>query len=248
MSPSAASSVLTSSSLLATTPSYVPSHPVISSSSSSSSSLLSPMPTGNSSSSKDFSSTIGWDPNAYLLSSTVLQPSVLSPAAPGPVQRPQASFSPAPGTLNHTTSRCIQRPSPEPRSSSSTSAAPFPLYFPMNYAGTSKSSAWNEATVATVAHEPQWTYPQEAQQAFGLASDATDFPLYDPFHSGAGLPRPPSSLLTNGFAGRFSRPPLVLFDFFTRSIEHFPDLYAVPHENDVNDMDALDKEIEDFKK
>lgn len=202
MSPGAASLVLTSSSLLATTPSYVPSHPVISSSSS----LLSPMPTGStSSSSDDYPATIGWDTNAH-------QTSLLSSVAPGPVQRRQPPFSPAPGALNHTTSRCIQRPSPEPRSSSSANAAaPFPLYFPMAYARpTNSTSAWNETPVASVAHESQWNYPQEAKQQFGLASGSTNFPLYDPFHSGAGLPMPPSSsnqpsLLTNGFAGRFSR-------------------------------------------
>ena len=68
------------------------------------------------------------------------------PSIPGPVQRPNSSFSPAPGTVNNTTSRCIQRPSPEPRSCS-TNSAPFPLYSPMNYAVGSSTSGWNDTPI-----------------------------------------------------------------------------------------------------
>ena len=173
-------------------------------------------------------SSIYWDPNSYRLSSSSSpspssQPTIIPPNIPGPVQRPTPSFSPAPGTMNNTTtSRIIQRPSPEPRACSTTSV-PFPLYSPMNYAASNPTSTWNDTSV-TNKHESQWNYPQEQQ--IGSSSTTNDFPLYDPFHSGAGLTIPSTiqtPLLTNGFG-------------------------VVPHDNDINEMDALDKEIEDFKK
>ncbi|CAF3466512.1 unnamed protein product [Rotaria sp. Silwood1] len=221
------SSILPSSStLLPTTPSYIPTHtpppqPVIPPSSSILSEGLS-------------SSSMYWDPNGFLLpppSQSIIIPST----APGPVQRPNSSFSPAPGTVNNTTSRCIQRPSPEPRSCS-TNPAPFPLYSPMNYAVGNSSSTWNDTPV-TNTNESHWNYPQDhqqqQQQQLGLSTTPTDFPLYDPFHSGAGLKLPSTTektLLINEFP------------------EPFTDLCANSQDNDFNEMDPFDKEIEDFKK
>jgi len=197
--------------------------------------LLSPTRTTNPSLiSDEFPPTIGWDSNRCILptdrSVLSLQPSLLPTTTPGPVQRPHPSFSPAPGPISNTASRCIQRPSPEPRpsssSSSSTANTPFPQYYPMNYVGIDPSSTWHDTT--------QWKYPssQDDQGHYALSNSSNDFPLYDPFHSGAGLtiPTASSSLLQNGFP------------------ESFPNASAVPQPNDFNDMDALDKEIEDFKK
>jgi hypothetical protein len=177
-----------------------------------------------------------WDPNSYLLPGSS-QSTIIPSAVPGPVQRPNPSFSPAPGTVNNTTtSRCIQRPSPEPRSCSANSV-PFPLYSPMNYAVGNSTSPWNDTPVANT-HESQWNYSQDQQQ-LGSSTGVTDFPLYDPFHSGAGL--------TNGFSGKLINIiPHCLFFLYLK--EHFPDLCVVPQHNDANEMDALDKEIEDFKK
>lgn len=115
------------------------------------------------------STSLYWDPTGYLL-----------PPA-GPVQRPNTSFSPAPGP------RCIRRPSP---------------------------------TNSTL-DESQWKYPCRES-----SSIPDDFPLYDPFNSGASLNISPSSLLTNGLDDR---------------------LY-LPQTNDMDEMDALEKEIEHFKK
>jgi hypothetical protein len=146
-----------------------------------------------------------WDPNNYLIP-PLSQSTTIPSTIPGPVQRPNSSFSAAPGTVNNTTSRCIQRPSPEPRSCS-TNSVPFPLYSPMNYAVGSSNSGWNDTPV-TNTHESQWGYTQEQQQQqqqLGSSTTPTDFPLYDPFHSGAGLTIPSttqSTLLTNGFSGK----------------------------------------------
>lgn len=197
-----------------------------------------------------------WDPNGYLLPSSS-QSTIIPSAAPGPVQRPSLSFSPAPGTVHNTTSRCIQRPSPEPRSSSSsTNNIPFPLYSPMNYAAGSSTSAWNDTPV-TNTHESQWNYSQEQQQQqaqLGSSTTPTDFPLYDPFHSGAGLAissTTQTTLLPNEFSGRLIDENNRFYLFiclFLYLKERFTDLCVIPQDNDINDMDALDKEIEDFKK
>ncbi|CAF3837045.1 unnamed protein product, partial [Rotaria magnacalcarata] len=227
-----ASSVLPSSTLLPTTPTYIPTHtppqssfattiPIGSATLTSPSSLIL---------SETLSSSMYWDPSGFLIpppSQSIIIPTV----APGPVQRPNSSFSPAPGTVNNATSRCIQRPSPEPRSCS-TNSAPFPLYSPMNYAvGGNSTSSWSDSS-ATNRNESSWNYTQESQQ-LGLSTDSTDFPLYNPFHSGAGLTLPSTTeknLLINGFS------------------EHYTDRCVVPHDNDTNEMDVLNKEIEDFKK
>ncbi len=150
-------------------------------------------------------SSMYWDSNGYLLpsSSSSSQSTIIPSTVPGPVQRPSPSFSPAPGTVNNTTSRCIQRPSPEPRFSS-TNHISFPLYSPMNYAAGSSNSTWNDTSV-TNTHESQWNYLQEQQAQLGLSTTSTDFPLYDPFHSGAGLnisSTTQTTLLPNEFSGR----------------------------------------------
>jgi hypothetical protein len=201
--PAIASVLVPSSTLLATTPAYIPIQTA------SSSSLVTPAAIGGASSiptslsirPENLPSSAYWDPNGYVLPATS-QSTIIPSTAPGPVQRPNSSFSPAPGSVNNTTSRCIQRPSPEPRSCS-TNTVPFPLYSPMNYAvGSSSGSAWNDTPV-TNTHESQWTYPQEQQQ-LGSSTNSNDFPLYDPFHSGAGLTMPSSTqtLLTNEFSGK----------------------------------------------
>jgi hypothetical protein len=168
---------------------------------------VTPVPIGGASSIPP--SSLYWDPNGYLLSSSSSssspQSTIIPSIVPGPVQRRTPSFSPAPGTMNNTTtSRCIQRPSPEPRACSTTSV-PFPLYSPMNYAVGSSTSAWNDTSVKNT-HESQWNYPQEQQ--LGSSTTTTDFPLYDPFHSGAGLTIPSTTqtpLVTNGYSGRLFR-------------------------------------------
>ena len=81
----------------------------------------------------------------------------------------------------------------------------------MNYAVGSSTSTWNDTSV-TDTHESQWKYPQEQQ--LGSSTTTTDFPLYDPFHSGAGLTIPSTTqtpLLTNGYSGRFLRSNNVFF-------------------------------------
>jgi hypothetical protein len=181
------------STLLATTPAFVPS-----------SSLLKSNQINDTLPLENPSSSLYWDPNGYLL-------------PPGPVQRPISSFSPAPGPLSTTTSRCIQRPSSEPRTTS------FPAYSPMNYTVDNSTSTWNDPLTT---NSNEWKYPHEEQ-----FQTTNDFPLYDPFNSGAGLTIPSSTLLTNGFEG----------------LEHFGDL-RISQNNDINEMDAFDKEIEDFKK
>ncbi len=151
-----------SSTLLATTPAFVPSSSLLISNKTND---VLPLEQPSSS-----SSSLYWDPDGYLL-------------PPGPVQRP---FSPAPGP------RCIRRPSPEPSTTS------FPIYSPMNYTIGNSNSTWND-TSGRNSNESQWKYPYEEQLQTSTISN--DFPLYDPFNSGAGLTIPPSTLLTNGFEG-----------------------------------------------
>jgi hypothetical protein len=201
--------VLPPSTLLPTTPSYIPTHapspPPPSLITSNGIGGISSIPSSSSILSEGLSSSLYWEPNNYLLPS-LSQSTIIPSTIPGPVQRPNQSFSSAPGTVNNTTSRCIQRPSPEPRSCSSNSV-PFPLYSPMNYAVGSSTSGWNDTPV-TNTHESQWSYSQELQQQqqqLGSSQTSTDFPLYDPFHSGAGLTIPSTTqtnLLTNGFSGK----------------------------------------------
>ena len=126
------------------------------------------------------SSSLYWNSNDY--------------PTPGPVQRPIQSFLPAPGPLNTAISRCIQRPSSELRTTTS-----FPVYSPMNY--TVGNSTWNDIPV-TNSNESQWKYPHEEQ--FPSSTIPNDFPLYDPFNSGPGLPMPSSALLTNRLEGMYS--------------------------------------------
>ncbi|CAF1522707.1 unnamed protein product [Adineta ricciae] len=228
--PPATSSTLPLSSsaiaMLQTTPSYLPTQPSVPSPSSS---LTAPITSNGTSTIPP--SSLYWDPNDYLLPQPS-QSSIIPPPAPGPVQRPSPSFSPAPGSINNTSSRCIQRPSPEPWSYS-TNNVPFPLYSPMNYAASGSTSAWNDTSV-TNTHDSQWNYPQEQSLPLQSSTASNDFPLYDPFHSGASLTIPssttPTNLLSNGFA------------------EHFIGLGMISHDNDANEMDAFNKEIEDFKK
>ncbi|UJR20533.1 hypothetical protein I4U23_023660 [Adineta vaga] len=190
------------STLLATAPVFIPS-----------SSLIKPnsiddiVPLEEPTSSPSTSS-LYWNPNDY--------------HPPGPVQRPISSFLPSPGPLQSTISRCIQRPSSEPRTTTL-----FPTYSPMNYTISTATSAWNDLP-NTNSNQTQWKYPNDEQYQTSTTIP-NDFPLYDPFNSGAALNIPSSSLLTN------------------RMEEYFNGL-PIAKDNDVNDMDALDKEIEDFKK
>lgn len=117
------------------------------------------------------SSSLYWSRDGYLL-------------PPGPVQRPSSTFSPAPGP------RCIRRPSPEPPTTS------FPTYSPMNYTLANPTATWNETSEKKNNNESQWKYPYDETQ-----TTTEDFPLYDPFNSGAGLTIPPSLLLNNRLKG-----------------------------------------------
>ena len=143
----------TTSTLLATAPVFVPS-----------SSLLIPKQIDDLLPVEQPTSSLYWDPNGY-------------PIPPGPVQRPNPTFSPAPGP------RCIRRPSPEP----------FPTYSPLNYTMGNTTSERNSN------NNSQWKYPYEEQ--LPTSTIPNDFPLYDPFNSGAGLTISPSSLLSNDFQG-----------------------------------------------
>lgn len=71
----------------------------------------------------------------------------------------------------------------------------------MNYAVGNSTSSWNDVNV-TNTNESRWNYPQESQQ-IGLTTTTTDFPLYDPFHSGADLALSSATekSLMNGFSG-----------------------------------------------
>jgi hypothetical protein len=89
----------------------------------------------------------------------------------------------------------------------------------MNYTVGNSNSTWND-TSRSNSNESQWKYPYEEQ--LQTSTIPNDFPLYDPFNSGAGITIPPSTLITN-------------------------DLH-ISQDNDIDEMDALDKEIEDFKK
>jgi hypothetical protein len=87
----------------------------------------------------------------------------------------------------------------------------------MNYAVGSSTSAWNDTSV-TNTHESQWNYPQEQQ--IGSSTTTTDFPLYDPFHSGAGLTIPSTTqtpLLTNGYSGRFFSDQIIFYFLINRT-------------------------------
>ncbi|CAF1148865.1 unnamed protein product [Rotaria sordida] len=188
-----------SSTLLATAPVFVPS-----------SSRLFPNKVNdvllldNSSSSSSY-----LDSNSYLIPSSSLQESI-------------PSFSPAPGPLNKTKSRCIQRPSSEPRSTS------FLNYSSINNNNniSNLNSTWNDTSIIN-SNESQWIYSDK--EKFQTSTIPNDFPLYDPFNSGAGLTLLSSTLPINDFE------------------EHLDDL-RIPQNNAVDDMDIFDKEIEDFKK
>ncbi len=111
----------------------------------------------------------------------------------------------------------------------------------MNYTIGNSNSTWNDTSERN-SKDPQWKYPYEEQPQ--PSTIPNDFPLYDPFNSGAGLTIAPSSLLTNGFEGIY----LKIFLSMTSLFCFFVDQLPIPQDNDVDEMDALDKEIEDFKK
>lgn len=104
----------------------------------------------------DATSSLFWNPSS----------SHLFPLGPGPVQRPTSSAS-----------RCIQRPSSEPRTS------PFP-----QFPSTDQHSSSNS-------NESLWQYSDDTP-----SSRLDDFPLYNPFKSGADGMMPASSLLTSVFS------------------------------------------------
>ncbi|CAF1362558.1 unnamed protein product [Adineta steineri] len=95
----------------------------------------------------------------------------------------------------------------------------FPTYSPMNYARDNSNSTWNDIPV-TNSNQFQWEYSHDEQQP-QTSTIPNDFPLYDPFNSNTGLNISSSTILTH---------------------------IQIPQVNDVDEMDALDKEIEDFKK
>jgi hypothetical protein len=69
----------------------------------------------------------------------------------------------------------------------------------MSYTVGHVTSTWNENTSGRNSTESQWKYPYEEELQTSTIPD--DFPLYDPFNSGASLTIGPSTLLTNGFEG-----------------------------------------------
>ncbi|CAF1187855.1 unnamed protein product [Rotaria sp. Silwood1] len=188
--------VTPTSTLLATTPPFIPSSSRLLSNKVNDVLLLDGSP-----------SSSYLDSNSYLLPSSSLQHSI-------------PTFSPAPGPLNKTKSRCIQRPSSEPRSTSSS------LYSSINDNVSNLTSTWNDTPI-TNSNESQWIYSDKEQ--FQTSTIPNDFPLYDPFNSGAGFAILPSTLPTNVFQ------------------EHIDDL-SIPQNNDVDEMKAFEKEIGDFRK
>lgn len=121
----------------------------------------------------------------FVPSSSLAPPKTNNDPAPStlfynPPDHPLPSFSPAPGPLQVTMSRCIQRPTSEPRTTPS-----FSTYFPMNYTVGHVTASWNDTR-----DEPSRP-----------ATIPDDYPLYDPFKSGAALTIPPSTLLTGHIRG-----------------------------------------------
>ncbi|CAF0844840.1 unnamed protein product [Adineta ricciae] len=187
------------STLLATAPVFVPS-----------STLIKPNRVNDTLSLEEpSSSSLYWNPNEY--------------HPPGPVQRPIASFLPAPGPLSTTASRCIQRPSSDSRT-----ATNFPEYSPMNYTVGNSTSTWNDLP-GTNTNQTPWKYSDNEKQYQTSTTIQNDFPLYDPFNSGAALNIPPSNLLNN-----------CIGDLFANS--------SNAQDNDADEMNALEKEIENLKK
>ncbi|CAF1561440.1 unnamed protein product, partial [Adineta steineri] len=95
----------------------------------------------------------------------------------------------------------------------------FSNLFTINYAMDNSNSTWNNISV-TNSNQFHWEYSHNEQQP-QTSTIPNDFPLYDPCNSNTGLNIPSSTILTH---------------------------IQILQVNDVDEMDALDKEIEDFKK
>ena len=151
-------------------------------------------------------SRISWDTGNYHSSSpsSTIQSSIAPLTIPGPVQRPYVSFSPAPGTSNYSTSRCIQRPPSDTRTFVNNISSFMPQQ-PFNYGATSTTNTGRNDAIVTTKQQNPWDLGQENPTKFTLLNPFNDFPLYDPFHSGAVLTISSSSnqnpMLMNGFSG-----------------------------------------------
>ena len=125
------------------------------------------------------SSSSYWDPNGYLLPSNS-------------VQRTNTSFSPAPGSPSRTTSRCIRRPPSKPHTSS------FSRYLSTNPNTNGLTSTPNDMSMI---NSNQSECKSFDEKRFEISNISNDFPLYDPFNSGARLTISTSKLPVNGFDG-----------------------------------------------
>ena len=116
----------------------------------------------------------------------------------GPVQRPSSSSFSSSNTIEPASSRCIQRPASDYRSSH------IPECISTNERPRDLTSFWHETTDHNL-NSSHWSYPTKTISSSTTASTSTDsvddFPLYDPFNSGAGLTLPTSSLLKYNFKG-----------------------------------------------
>ncbi|CAF0803959.1 unnamed protein product, partial [Didymodactylos carnosus] len=176
----------------------------------------------------------------------------------------QHTFSPAPGTpvpsqsSSSTTliNRCIQRPnssaspnlshhqqtlSPQPSSTSS-----YPLYSPMNYAqmnGDSQSPfrQWNDK-------QEQWKYRQQLQSSAQPSSPS--YPLYDPFASGIQNPTVQyfDSQRYDQEQQQQYRRMMVKQGLIQENNMTDEDIFMPRVDATTDDMDVLDREIEEFKK
>ncbi|CAF1165134.1 unnamed protein product [Rotaria magnacalcarata] len=142
------------------------------------------------------------------------------PLSSNSVQRSRPLFSPAPGSANAKISRCIQRPSTETCNNS------VPLYSLMIEHVDNFNSTWTDSPIVN-SIESKWNYSD--REKLEISTTSNNFPLYDPFNSGAELNILPSMSPTN-------------------ELENYLDDLHIPQSNDIDEMDAINKEIADFKK
>ncbi|CAF3414133.1 unnamed protein product [Rotaria socialis] len=136
------------------------------------------------------------------------------------VQRSRPLFSPAPGPTNAKISRCIQRPSTETCNNSVL------LHSLITEHVDNFNSTWTDSPVVN-STESKWNYSD--REKLQISTTSNNFPLYDPFNSGAKLNILPSMSSTNG-------------------LEKYLDDLHIPQSNDIDEMDAINKEIADLKK
>ncbi|CAM2725264.1 unnamed protein product [Rotaria socialis] len=158
------------------------------------------------------SSTLLATAPAFVPSSSLLFPSKVDNTL-----RSRPLFSPAPGPTNAKISRCIQRPSTETCNNSVL------LHSLITEHVDNFNSTWTDSPVVN-STESKWNYSD--REKLQISTTSNNFPLYDPFNSGAKLNILPSMSSTNGLEN---------------------DLH-IPQSNDIDEMDAINKEIADLKK